>query len=65
MTNDRHVRINENGEIIHLPAFWESYTVGSKEHGSNQIIIEKGFDKFTINMVLQSEMLENKNMSNN
>ena len=70
MTNDRHVRIYENGEIIYLPAFWESYTVGSKERGKEafeknsmevtKLLLEKGFDKFTINMVLQSGMLENK-----
>ena len=60
MTNDRHVRIYANGEIIHLPAFWGFYNVDSKEaYDKNnmkvtKLLIEKGFDKFTINMQLQS-----------
>jgi len=68
MTNDRHIRIYENGETEGLPSYWESFVVdsdgqGKKKYEENnkkvtKMLIEKGFDKFTINMALQSGMLE-------
>jgi len=68
MTNDRHVRIYENGETEDLPSFWNYYVIdsdgqGKKEYEENnkkvaKMLMQKGFDKFTINMVIQSGMLD-------
>ena len=61
MTADRHIRIYENGEMIDLPAY---RMYDDKEYNSNvtKLLIENGFDRFTINMELYAGI--SKNMKN-
>jgi len=75
MTNDRHIRIYQNGEEKELPALLEGYLSDTPEpepqktellkkygkeafqkHNSEvkKLLLEKGFDKFSINMILQT-----------
>jgi len=79
MTNDRHIRIYENGEIKNLPTLRESYLVDTpepepiksqklKENGKeafekynkevSEMLINKGFNKFTINMTLNAGLVD-------
>lgn len=68
MTDDSHVRIYEDGEEKELPALegWfltsedpeEAKRLESEHHEQNrkvlELLAEKGFDKFTINMYLNA-----------
>ena len=53
MTSDGHVRIYENGEIKELPTL---------SHGEDvtELLFQKGFTKFSINMAMQSGLLKNE-----
>jgi len=53
MTDDRHHRIYDNGEMQDLP------TLDDKNNSEVvQILIDKGFDRFTINMMLKSGLVD-------
>jgi hypothetical protein len=64
MTNDRHVRIYENGEIKDLPAYWSGYILDNdgsgkrayEEHNAEvtKLLMDKGFHQFTINMAISA-----------
>jgi len=66
MTNDSHIRIYENGETKDLPAYWSGYQLTNDgsgkriydEHNAEvtRLLIEKGFDQFTINMAISAGM---------
>jgi uncharacterized protein Smg (DUF494 family) len=68
MTNDRHIRIYENGETKDLPAYWSGYFCdrdGSgkrayEEHSAEvtKSLIDKGFDQSTINMAISAGITE-------
>ena len=68
MTNDRHIRIYENGEAKDLPAYCSGYVLdddGSgkrayKKHNAEvtKSLIDKGFDQFTINMAISAGITE-------
>ena len=74
MTNDRHIRIYENGETKDLPAYWSGYGYSAndpygeekakkafKEHNQEvtELLIAKRFDQFTINMAISAGITEN------
>ena len=64
MTSDRHERIYENGKTDDLPSMQMFYIRNSDEYGKEafekhnqkvtELLAEKGFDKFTINMSILS-----------
>ena len=64
MTNDRHIRIYENGETKDLPAYWSGYVLDNdgsgkrdyEEHNAEvtKLLIDKGFNQFTINMAISA-----------
>ena len=70
MTDDSHIRIYEDGTEKVLPALSSIYLLSDdpveakrlkdeyEEHNSNvtKMLIEKGFDKFTVNMYLHAGM---------
>ena len=70
MTDDSHVRIYEDGTEKALPSLSSIYLLSDdpveakrlkdeyEEHNSNvtKMLIEKGFDKFTVNMYLHAGM---------
>ena len=63
MTDDRHHRIYENGEIKDLPSLDSFYLADSEEPELTnsevaQMLIDKGFDKFTLNMCLKSGFVD-------
>jgi hypothetical protein len=68
MTNDRHLRIYENGETKELLAYLEFFFFDDngtgkrkyEEHNKEvrKMLIEKGFDKYTVNMSIQSGAVE-------
>jgi hypothetical protein len=68
MTNDRHLRIYENGETKELLAYLEFFVVDDNGTGKRKyeehnrkvrkMLIEKGFDKYTVNMSIQSGAVE-------
>ena len=68
MTNDRHERIYEDGKMIELPSYRSFYI--SNDDGSDKkayeeynenvtkLLFEKGFNNFTINMTINSGILD-------
>ena len=70
MTNDSHVRVYENGETLKLPtlASGYGYRPGGEEEAKKRFdehnaavtksLLEKGFDKFTINMAISAGMVD-------
>lgn len=68
MTNDRHVRIYESGQAVDLPALLSMRLVSEdpvedkrledeySRHNQQvaKMLVEKGFDKFTVNMYLHA-----------
>jgi len=73
MTNDRHIRIYENGEAKDLPAYWSGYGYNSKDPHSEErakkdmkehnrevteVLTAKGFNQFTINMAISAGITE-------
>jgi len=73
MTDDSHVRIYNNGKVENLPALQGMYLTSEdpkeakrleeeyfmKNRKIAEILAEKGFDKFTINMFLHTGLNKN------
>lgn len=74
MTDDRHVRIYENGKEIDLPALMSFRRVSENPEEDQKLeeeyfrhnretarmLIDKGFDKFSVNMFLHAGLDEEK-----
>jgi len=75
MTDDCHVRIYENGEVINLPALVSFRRISQDPEEDKKLeeeyfrhnqeiarmLVDKGFDKFTINMFLHAGLDKGKN----